>query len=134
MPTTDAQRTYYREWQRRRRLNPDAKKRDSSSTRRWQKANPITHGWYNDQRSAAKRGHEWTLSKETYEKLRLLNCTYCGIEPAPAHGIDRLDNAKGYTEGNSVTACADCNYAKRKMSVSEFLTWAQRLVRFNSGE
>ena len=39
-----------------------------------------------------------------------------------------MDNSKGYTEENSVTACATCNYAKRKMTVHEFLAWARRLV------
>jgi hypothetical protein len=116
---------------RRYRSDPEVKKKESLNTRKWQKNNPFTHGWYNDQRSAAKRGHEWSLSRKTYEELRVANCSYCGIEANPTHGIDRLDNTKGYTEENSVTACATCNYAKRKMTVSEFIEWARRLVSHN---
>ncbi len=131
--SSEAERTYKREWMRRRRENPEVRKTESANTRKWQKSNPITFGWYNDRRSAAVRGHEWALSKETYERLRTMNCAYCGVSPEPTHGIDRLDNARGYTEENSVTACATCNYAKRKMTVYEFLTWARRLIK-HSGD
>lgn len=129
MATTEAAREYQREWMRRYRQDPKVKRAQSRAARNWQKENPLAYGWTNDRRSAARRGHEWTLSKENYERLRVQDCTYCGVAPDPTHGIDRLDNSKGYTEENAVTACATCNYAKRKMTVSEFITWARRLVQ-----
>ena len=42
------------------------------------------------------------------------DCFYCG-EPSTAEqltGIDRVDNAKGYTVANSVAACGTCNRIK----------------------
>lgn len=40
-------------------------------------------------------------------------CHYCGNEDLGAGlGLDRLDNARGYDEGNLVPCCARCNEAR----------------------
>ncbi len=38
------------------------------------------------------------------------------------HGIDRLDNNKGYTSQNSKSCCKQCNYFKNTLTVDAFLT------------
>lgn len=46
------------------------------------------------------------------------------------NGIDRIDNAKGYTIENSVTCCKRCNFAKRNMSYDEFISWGKKLGNY----
>ncbi len=43
------------------------------------------------------------------------------------NGVDRLDNAKGYTLENSVPCCKHCNIAKRSMTVDEFKQWISKV-------
>lgn len=82
---------------------------------------------------ALTRNLKWELSNEKAYELFEGECHYCGrikqnMQQAKANngpfeynGIDRLDNALGYIEGNVVSCCKDCNYAKKEMSVDEFL-------------
>lgn len=89
-------------------------------------------------RSAAQRGLSCVLTDEQLTDLMLGNCFYCGLSPSnqadPARrsgsfkysGIDRVDNARGYQPGNVVSCCAQCNRAKRDLSLVEFLEWMSR--------
>lgn len=65
------------------------------------------------------------------------DCYYCGVEPRMKlkdnldflyNGLDRIDNEKGYQIDNVVPCCWDCNRAKGRKSLSDFLSW---LDRFN---
>lgn len=89
---------------------------------------------------AKKRNLEFSISRETFEKLVVRNCTYCGIEPFKTvfcksngklqlkyNGIDRFDTNKGYTEENCVSCCYYCNHAKLDMSFSDWLIHLKRL-------
>jgi len=81
--------------------------------------------------SAVRRKLEWTLTTEEFLYIIHLNCTYCGDPPSnyirkynmsfAYSGIDRVDNSKGYVEGNVVPCCAVCNAMKEKLSVDGFL-------------
>lgn len=51
--------------------------------------------------------HDLTL--EFLEESLSLPCTYCGF---PSTGLDRVDNSKGHTMGNSVPCCYECNSAR----------------------
>jgi hypothetical protein len=92
----------------------------------------------NYKRSARGRDKSFNLTKERCRELFDDNCAYCGIEPSQIfrsglgqylyNGIDRLDNSIGYEEGNVVTACHLCNYAKRDMTIDAFREWRQRLA------
>lgn len=75
---------------------------------------------------ARKRGLEFALSKEKFYSLCNKNCFYCGV--LVCVGIDRVDNSIGYVEGNIVTSCKDCNVAKMKMTVSEFIGMCKRVA------
>jgi 5-methylcytosine-specific restriction endonuclease McrA len=99
-------------------------------------------------RSGAEgRSLSYELSPATVEKLISANCTYCGIAPSATirhsrkdaagmlyNGIDRVDNSLGYTEENCVTCCGTCNYAKNTLSASDFQTWIDRLVAFQTSK
>lgn len=93
-------------------------------------------------KAASFRGYSWELSGEIFQDLIFGKCYFCGCEPNRmvenswdsilVNGIDRLDNSLGYQEGNVVTCCKDCNYAKRAMSAKEFINLCRRVTRHNA--
>jgi hypothetical protein len=107
------------------------------------KANRLEHGLAafrcvlgKYQFGAKKRGLVWGLSKERFRELTSGGCHYCGLAPAQIqipnggantgtyvyNGIDRVDNDKGYVEGNVVSCCTVCNKMKRTTSLKDFRT------------
>lgn len=91
---------------------------------------------------AKERGLEFSLTKEQFRSLTSLPCTYCDTLPSREHkphkfsngayrynGLDRVNNNKGYIISNVVTACKICNYAKKNISLEEFLDWIHRLQK-----
>ena len=90
-------------------------------------------------KQAEARNISWYLTKEDFKRITSLSCHYCGKLPSKVinrdkyngnyvhSGIDRKDNDRGYAVENSVPCCKDCNYAKRKMSYDNFLTWIRRV-------
>lgn len=89
---------------------------------------------------AARYNRVFELTEEQVYNLAIQNCVYCGALPQNIakhatnskynwiyNGIDRVDNSKGYTLNNVVTACRHCNIAKRTMSREEFLSWIERV-------
>lgn len=94
---------------------------------------------------AEQRGLAFTLTAAEFAVLVGRNCAYCGRVPKntrktlrkngtqntlPINGIDRVDNALGYTSENCVSCCKICNRAKRDLSVSEWTEWLDGLVAF----
>jgi hypothetical protein len=90
-------------------------------------------------RSAAhKRGLEWTLTNDQCNILVGSVCHYCGSSPSALqtakwtnvifayNGLDRKDNALGYTTENTVACCKLCSHAKAAMSYSEFIAYLVR--------
>lgn len=91
-------------------------------------------------RKAASRSIDFELDSNKFKEKLLNNCKYCGIEPnrridigrcSPfvvwVNGIDRIDNSRGYTTDNCVTACHNCNHAKNTYSASDFLLHIQKI-------
>ena len=90
---------------------------------------------------ARKRGYSYELSFDEFKEIVSRDCYWCGIAPpiknpkgermptmpAPAHGIDRLDNNLGYVYNNCVASCQICNTAKNNSSVQEFKSWIKRV-------
>jgi len=71
------------------------------------------------ERNARSKHLPFSLSQKEFSELILQDCFYCGRKPSAAflpgqkrNGIDRVDNCKGYTKLNIVTACKPCNFAK----------------------
>lgn len=103
---------------------------------------------FNYKKSARERGYDFELTDETFRHLTSKSCYYCGQiadRPAPRakgtngdylyNGIDRIDNNKGYIDGNVRTCCKQCNIAKGVLSESDFLVWAKGVAaRFEYGE
>src|SRR5207244_1433978 len=73
-----------------------------------------------------------TITAEQYAALIQDKCIYCGKEPAPYNGLDRVDSSKGYTPENTVACCTRCNYAKNDFSIEEFRQWLLKIIEFHS--
>lgn len=98
--------------------------------------------FHNYQNAAKARGIPWDLPKDEFRRITQLPCLYCGALPTAkfrSHrssnghysysGVDRVDNTKGYTIGNSVPCCKTCNSAKGTLPVMEFLEWMKRIKK-----
>jgi hypothetical protein len=96
--------------------------------------------------NAKRRNLEFALTPSACEQLFSAPCNYCGAFPsrmvkakgcgygAYLNGIDRIDNSIGYVTGNVAACCTQCNYAKRELSVSEFLNWVSRIASHSIGD
>ena len=89
--------------------------------------------------SAKERCFDFSLSRETFEKLTTSNCVYCGTTPCQFqtrfsdfkyNGIDRVDNTLGYTEDNCVTCCKICNRMKDTLTVEDFKEHIKTILNF----
>jgi len=93
-------------------------------------------------RNAKRSNREFTLSVSHSKELFGSNCCYCGKPPQAVrkaryhesgfvyNGIDRVDNSKGYIEGNCVACCFMCSRMKFKFSAVEFITHARRISAY----
>lgn len=87
------------------------------------------------QRNAIKRGHEFNIPVEEFNKIIKLNCFYCNRKPSNQSdfldngeylkysGIDRVNNKKGYIASNIVPCCSVCNISKSRLSQKEWIEW-----------
>jgi hypothetical protein len=92
--------------------------------------------------SAKKRSYEWGLTEEEFFSLITLPCHYSGIPPKKLvrsiegdfywNGIDRVDNAKGYTLSNCVPCSDFANAAKLTRPYTEFVAWLDQVAQFRS--
>lgn len=92
--------------------------------------------------NAKQRNITFDLDQNEVVELIQRDCHYCKAPPSNAvhsgrgptkllyNGIDRLNNQLGYITGNVVPCCKVCNYAKRDMSVDQFLCWVHQIARF----
>lgn len=81
---------------------------------------------------ARKRNLEFKIDDDQFKKLTKQNCYYCGREPSTTqhsknnsgdyvyNGIDRINNAKGYSLDNCVPCCFICNKMKMDLNVNDF--------------
>lgn len=97
--------------------------------------------WNQYRGHAKKLDLPFGLSFEQFQALIFEACHYCGADSSnyrkgkgltaqsiKYNGIDRKDSALGYTPDNCVTACRNCNYAKRRLSYADFIALAQRIA------
>ena len=92
-------------------------------------------GYY--QHSAKKRGHAWDVSPEYLWQLWLDQdgvCSYTGR--SLVHGvdasIDRIDNQKGYEEGNLQWVHKDVNWMKGAFSEEVFLAVCREVADYRN--
>jgi hypothetical protein len=116
---------------------------------------------YSQYKNRAARKHlEFSLTIEEFIQISSSPCAYCGSSPIEnydhvdgmikqrknsfsngrerdaliyTNGIDRVDNSKGYTLENSNPCCMTCNFAKRSMSLTEFLSWVHKVCDHYKG-
>ena len=109
---------------------------------------PIGEAYFNKIIKEYKRGaneynREFLLSDDEFKSFILDDCYYCGRKPSQQYGntrsdgslkfngiilyngIDRIDNSKGYIQGNVRTCCKQCNYAKHYHTEEEFELWVK---------
>lgn len=83
---------------------------------------------YTEYKAAAKkRNLEFTLTLAQFSELRTRECLYCGSKNE-SMGIDRTDNMRGYILDNVASCCAECNYMKSDMSLSDFTQKCSRIA------
>lgn len=104
----------------------------------------ITALFSNYRKSARNRGYSFELIKPEFMTLISKPCAYCGAaprtvyrkpetnEPLVFNGIDRVDNTKGYTVKNSVTCCKFCNFAKGRLTKTEFFDLITNIYEHNN--
>ncbi|MFA4887858.1 MAG: hypothetical protein WC595_06630 [Candidatus Nanoarchaeia archaeon] len=107
----------------RRKENPEKWKKYLKDT--WTQPNMI---FARKKANAKENGIVFTLDKERFIQWyenQSLNCYYCGLVPEDFKrtmdgyllrkvnlGLDRVDNVRGYEEGNIVLCCNRCNTVK----------------------
>lgn len=86
---------------------------------------------------ARSRDKEYSLTSVEFVSLVLQPCFYCGALPRTrqvgnksfeANGVDRVDNALGYVEGNVVPCCTVCNLMKMTKDAVEFVEHCKRIA------
>ena len=74
------------------------------------------------------------LTREQFEALQAQDCHYCGKANSASHrnGVDRKDNAVGYTADNSVCCCMVCNLVKADMTDAQLIEQCKRIAEFGA--
>ncbi len=91
----------------------DEKRKDRVRNFKREKFNNIAQYYREYVVGSVKRGYEMNLDFDTFSKLVIAECNYCGHKKeGEVNGIDRVDNAQGYSVENCVTACWKCNRIK----------------------
>lgn len=84
------------------------------------------------QNSAKVDGRPFLLDENDFARLLVQSCFYCGAAPSRlvelrsriSHlvgGIDRIDNRRGYIQGNVVPCCHSCNLRKHQRNAGAFI-------------
>ena len=94
--------------------------------------------------NSKRRSVSWELSDIQFFALIQSNCHYCGRPPSGIchppdangsfiyNGVDRIDNAVGYVDENVVPCCRVCNWAKGKMSYSDFMGYLCQPIDYHN--
>ena len=100
-------------------------------TRAWALRKPLDAKWYSYRNHANERGFAFPITKEEFASIAMQPCAWCGTHADESlrgfHGIDRVDNSRGYEVSNCVSCCKWCNRAKDVRSAEDFKRWAVRL-------
>lgn len=100
----------------------------------------------NCKNGAKERNYNFQLSRKYFRELCGQKCFYCGAKPSNIckdkgqhgeyiyQGIDRVDNSRGYVEGNVVACCAMCNRMKLAYSQKEFLEHVARIAKYQKSK
>lgn len=121
--------------------------RDGKPTNPELSARKTLFGVYKNRCHREGTEREFTLSEELFIRLTSSSCAVCGAAPYQKYrqshsgresyaclytGIDRIDNDKGYIEGNVRPCCTMCNKAKHAWPETQFQEWLDRIVNFRT--
>jgi predicted nucleic acid-binding Zn-ribbon protein len=82
-------------------------------------------------KSVERREKENSLTKEEFLQYIQTPCYYCNYyDENEINGIDRIDNLKGYSKENCVTACKTCNRMKHIFHPVFFIEKAKLIMKF----
>jgi hypothetical protein len=86
---------------------------------------------FRDYRSGAIARHmDFSLTCQEFHDTISRPCHYCGVSKRD-RGLDRVDNTKGYVQGNVVACCTTCNRMKHAMPETEFINQCMRIAAYN---
>jgi hypothetical protein len=89
--------------------------------------------WNHYVKGAKKRGIHFAISKTLFESLIMKPCFYCDDKKeGEVHGIDRVDNQKGYIEENVVPCCETCNVLKGSQHPQEFIDKMKAIYEYQT--
>ena len=106
-----------------------AAKRGGDSRRLPEPERSLRDRWSQYKVNAKRSELPMVLSFDEAAALMSQPCSYCG---GNGGGIDRIDSSLGYVASNVVACCSVCNYAKRDMPLSVFLSWVERIYEHQS--
>jgi hypothetical protein len=104
----------------------------------------LNHTFSSYKSHAELRGLKFQLTKTHFSQLIRDKCFYCHKEPGNVHtntcygtktfynGIDRKNNARGYSLENCVTACSTCNWMKSNLNIEEFYSHIENIYKVKS--
>lgn len=78
-------------------------------------------------KTSESRGLQFNISFSQFSEFWKTECFYCGTIVEKI-GLDRVDNARGYVEGNIVSCCRDCNVAKNALSFEAFINLCEKVT------
>lgn len=98
--------------------------------------NPIAHSW----RRLKCSKHPVKISSSTFQVLLKQPCYYCGRiwqadRDCGSYWLDRIDNSKGYSKGNVLPACGQCNTTRmHQYSVEETKVMITALLEYRANQ
>lgn len=78
---------------------------------------------------AKKRKIKFELSLKYFKTVMSDSCYLCGESYKPV-GVDRVNNAKGYTEDNSKPMCRMCNIMKSNHPEKDFYKHLVKIIKY----
>jgi hypothetical protein len=83
------------------------------------------------QRSARLKKLQFTFSEEEFKEMVVNPCYYCNLVDEKGFvGIDRMNQAEGYIQSNSVSCCAMCNWLKGSLDSATFIKRIRHIHSF----
>lgn len=85
---------------------------------------------------AEQKAREFTLTEEIFEQEIMKDCYLCGKSNSETHcnGLDRFDNAQGYTDDNVLSCCGNCNYLKNNYLYEDVLEKCELIYKNKPAE
>jgi len=78
---------------------------------------------------AEKKDLEFAITHDDYKSITHQDCYLCGKKSTDTNtnGIDRVDNAIGYTIANCKACCKECNHMKNNYALDTLLDKIERI-------